>query len=113
MLVNGKSTAAKSKANVPAADRFDYDNAVREAKQILAAGERDQWRLSELAHGVETTYDAESLKKFAAAIGKSFCTVARLRSVWRAWHVEIEGPAPESFAVAQALQSHPDRAEIV
>lgn len=42
------------------------------------------------------------------------CTLERKRSVWRAWK-EISEPAPKSipFAIAMALQDHPNRAELV
>ena len=93
---------------------IDFDEAVKEAKQLLAAADKDQWRLAELAHLVDTKYGEKKLEAFAEAIGVAACTLERKRSVYRAWHNDqIPGPAPESFEVATALQTHPDRARIV
>jgi hypothetical protein len=102
-----KRALKESAALPPALDRTDYKAAVTEAKQIIARSEKDHWRLAELAAGVETKYKKESLKQFARDIGVAYCTVERLRSVWRAWE-KIPGPPPKFYSVAQALQDLPD-----
>jgi hypothetical protein len=92
-----------------------YEKAVAEAKEILAKIESSRERLmrvGELAANVEKLYGEQSLKRFAADIGMPACTLARCRSVFRAWAGK-EAPAPVSFAVAQELQRHPDRFELV
>jgi hypothetical protein len=104
----------KNNKETSSTERIDFDDAVKEARQILAKGEEDQWRLAELAGQVETSYGEKKLQQFAKAIGIAPCTVARMRSVWRAWQNDKnEGPAPKSFAVAQALQGHPERQKLI
>ena len=61
---------------------------------------------------VEPKYGDRTLAKFAKAVGKSACTLARQRSVYRAWQGK-EAPGPVSYAVLRELQSHPDRKAIV
>jgi hypothetical protein len=96
---------------------IDYDDAVREGKQIIGeqkAAHDKNMRLGELAHGVEKHYGEHALKKYAEDIGAT-ChrTLGRYRSVYRAWMDAPKEAAPPSFAVAQDLQDHPDRFEIV
>lgn len=91
---------------------LDYDAAVAEGRQIVTALKNNEWALGELADRVKTKYGANTLARFAEDIGVEPSTLERYRSVYRAWK-ETPGPAPESFAVAQTLQSHPNRAELV
>jgi hypothetical protein len=107
-----------TEAVAPSANTIPYNDAVREAKQILAqlraSESKVQWRLGELADKVEPAYRQNTLKKFAEAIDIEPCTLERYRDVYRAWkHI----PAPEreslSYAVARELATHPRRAEIV
>jgi hypothetical protein len=107
----------RRRINVPA-EPIGYDDAVREAKQLVARGEKahatidsTKMRLGELAHRVKPKYGEETITRFASDIGVAACTLRRCRSVFRAWN-EIQAPAPK-FAVAQELQSHPGRAEII
>jgi hypothetical protein len=97
---------------------LDFDDAVREAREILARIEgehrKDQMRLGELADEVQTTYGQRTLAKFAKKIGIASCTLNRYRSVYRAWDGEgIQAPGPVSYAVLRELQAHPGRAAIV
>jgi len=69
-------------------------------------------RLGELAAQVETNYGESSLKVFAKDIGMALCTLQRSRSTWRAW-AEISATPPKLYSVAQELQAHPDRAQII
>src|SRR5215472_4609103 len=102
-------------ASAAVANTINYDLAVREGKQIVAAMEQDWWRLCELADRTETRYDEQTLQHFAKDIGAVFCTFARRMSVYRAWRKSAPGPEsyPRCFAVARELQSHPARFEII
>ena len=102
-----KSKKPKSSATV-----INYDDAVSEAKQIIATIESNEMRLGELADRLEPRYGEKTLEKFAKEIGVAVCTLERRRSVYRAWK-EIPAPAPISFSVQQELQNHPDRARII
>jgi hypothetical protein len=84
---------------------FDYDEAVAEAKQIIAEKDssREWLRLGELADKLEPRYGEQTLKRFAKDIGIAACTLERHRSVFRAW--PKEAPAPKSYAVAQELRT--------
>src|SRR6516165_848022 len=73
-----KESVAQPPAIDPKTGTLDYDAAVAEAKQIIARGEKDHWRLAELAAMLETQEGKKSLKKFAADIGVAVCTVERL-----------------------------------
>jgi hypothetical protein len=113
-----KDTKEEPPASIEVASvsaKIDFDDAVREGKQIVAQIEKSEtlkMRLGELAHQLDTKYGRQSLKRFAQQIGVAVCTLERCRSVFRAW-AEISAPAPISFAVAQELQKHPHRAEII
>jgi hypothetical protein len=91
---------------------IDFDAAVSEGKEILARAEGDQMRLAELADGIEPRYGDQTLERFAREIGVAACTLKRRRSVYRAWK-DIGAPAPQCYAVAQELATHPDRANII
>src|SRR4051794_10928722 len=93
---------------------IDYETAIAEGKEIVSKIEssRDRlMRLGELADEVGRGYGEGRLKRFASEIGIAACTLARCRSVFRAW--PKQAPAPKSYAVAQELQSHPNRLEII
>src|SRR5437660_653857 len=112
-MMRGMDAAIKEPPKVVTA-AIDYDEAVREGKEIVAQTESSQGRLrlGELADQLQTSYGEQTLKRFAKDLGIASCTLARLRSVHRAW-AEIEGPAPQFYSVAQVLQAHPNRAAIV
>jgi hypothetical protein len=103
-----------------------YEEAVSEGKEIINKIEASQdrkMRLGELADRIQPLYKDKTLAKFAKAIGIAPCTLARCRSVYRAWYGEDaaayeartgkKAPAPESYSVAQELQTLPDRFEII
>jgi hypothetical protein len=94
----------------PTEATLDFDAAVAEAKAIFARmdASSDAMRIGELAAGVEKSWGENKLKEFAKKSGIPTATVARYRSVYRAW-AGNQGPAPVLFAVAQRLQAHPDR----
>jgi hypothetical protein len=87
---------------------MDYDAAVAEAKQIIAAAESGRMRLGQLAAQVETEYGKESLKRFAKDTGQALCTLERSRSTWRYWE-KIPAAPPKSYSVAEALQGLPPK----
>jgi hypothetical protein len=103
--------ASEAKATI------DYEEAVAEAKQIVTdmkmASEGRKMRLGELADKVEKVYGEQRLKRFATDIGIALCTLGRCRSVYRAWQTTKEAPAPKFYSVAQELQAHPDRFELI
>jgi hypothetical protein len=96
------------------AELIPFNDAIREAKQILANESKGQWRLGELADKVEPIYNESTLEKFAETIGIPFKTVERHRDVWRAWK-DFPAPGRElpSYSVARALAAVPDRADFV
>jgi hypothetical protein len=100
----------------PDANQVNYDEAVREAKHLLAAIDSHQWRLGELADRLEPRYGEKTLEKFAEAIGIAPCTVERYRDVYRAWK-SIPAPGRESvsYSVMRELASleDDDKAKIV
>jgi hypothetical protein len=104
-LTKKRGRTQKSRSNF-------YDAAVAEARQIIATAESGRMRLGELAAQVETNYGESSLKAFAKDIGMALCTLQRSRSIWRAW-AEISATPPKLYSVAQELQAHPDRAQII
>lgn len=106
----------------PAPATIDYDAAVVEGKEIvediaakLASAQDRRMRLGELADAVEKAYGEGRLTKYAKDIGAALCTLKRSRSVYRAWAENEAAPPllPKSFAVAQDLQRHPRRFEII
>src|SRR6516164_11519371 len=103
--------------NAPPTDAIDYDEAVDEAKGIVAKiddAERGQLRLGELAHKLDKKYGDRTLAKFAAEIGVAKCTLDRYQTVYRAWEGKLApGPISTSYAVLRELQTHPDRAQII
>jgi hypothetical protein len=89
-----------------------YEAAVAEVKQIGRTADTDQMRVGQIAAQVETTYGEETLSKFAKDTGIALCTLRRRRSVWRAWE-KIKAAPPKLYSVAEALQAHPDAAQII
>jgi hypothetical protein len=95
-------------------DFINFDEVVSELKQIVDKGERDNWRLGELAYRVEPRYGDKTLAKLAKENGGiAECTLRRRRNVYQAWKIEIQAATPESFSVAQELQAHPERGKII
>jgi hypothetical protein len=93
-----------------------YIAAVAEARQILADVDTiRQMRIGELADQVAKVYRENRLKKFADAIGIAECTVGRYRSVYRAWRTTDNKSAPEPicYSVAKALQTVPNRFDLI
>jgi hypothetical protein len=96
----------------PDEGRIPYDNkAVANGKKLAAALKSNEMQLGELADRLQPKYGDQTLTKFAKEIGVAAATLNRCRSVYRAYK-GIEAPEP-NFAVAKALQAHPDKAEII
>src|SRR5262245_57597988 len=102
--------------------RINFDEAVREGKQIIAeiaaaraavdVREGRLLRLGELADQIKTDHGPSKLGQFAKALGIAKCTVDRHINVYSAW-AENPAPGPISYAVARELQKHPDRFNII
>jgi hypothetical protein len=98
----------------PTVDYDAYDEAVIEARKIIADAERGQLRLGALAAKVETIYGEQTLAKFADAIGIAPCTLERYRSVYKAWAGKTApGLESVSYAVRRELATHPHRERII
>jgi hypothetical protein len=98
----------------PNEDFIKFEDVVTELKQIVDHGERDNWRLGELAYRVEPRYGDKTLAKLAKENGGiAECSLRRRRNVYEAWFVKIRAAPPESFAVAQELAAHPERGRII
>jgi len=116
---NGKSKPNGKQPPTEAADgeptlktTIDYDEAVREAKEILGREDADQMRLGQLADEVKTQYGEDKLGQFAKEIGIASCTLKRRRTVYRQ-RKEIGALAPISYSVLQELGAHPDRTQLL
>jgi len=91
-----------------------FDDVVAELQQLNAQEEKNHWRQAELAYRVQPLYGDGTLAKLAKKNGNiAECTLRRRRNVYEAWFIKIRAAPPESFAVAQELQAHPDRANII
>jgi hypothetical protein len=99
------------KANEPT-----YAEAVAEAQKIVKELNdcQQQLRLGELTSLItdRAEHDDRTLAKFAKDVGVAACTLARYRSVYRAWKGFKKAPGL-SYAVLRALQDHPNREQIV
>jgi hypothetical protein len=92
---------------------FDYEEAVRKGKAIVAEWSGKQWAIGDLADTVTQNWGEVKLEEFAKDI--SFhgapCTLGRCRDVCRAF--PKNRVRPRFFASAQILATHPDRLAIV
>src|SRR5262249_38242935 len=101
-VAKGKKLAATLKSK---------DATLKSTQAAIKSTERE---LGELADRLKPIYGDETLASFAKAIGISADRLNRCRSVYRAYKVnkEIKGTTPK-FGVLAALQSHPNRDEII
>jgi hypothetical protein len=116
-------TSTNKLAKPPAPEDEEYRAAVEAGKRIVQqmaadkeTAENHKWQLGELADGVVKKYKEGKLERFAKDIGKSADVLRRCRSVFRAWRGEDapkEATSPKFYSVAQELQSHPRRFEII
>jgi hypothetical protein len=119
MPADKSNGSANSSAPTATVEGINYDEAVREGKEILAKiedAERGQLRLGELAAKVETIYSDRTLSKFAKEIGIAPCTLARYRDVYRAYEAYEDICAPGrkfSYAVLRELATLPNRAQVI
>jgi hypothetical protein len=122
-LKNGVATPNTNDVQPDDEAEIEFDDAVKEAKELLTREVKDQLRLGELADKVKPQYGKNTLGAFAKAIGLAECTVKRRRSVYRAMKklqpkLEVIGAAPPKlYAVAQALEpladEHPEQAAAI
>jgi hypothetical protein len=99
------------------AEIIKYDaKAIAKGKELAAtlkSGDEAEWHLGKLADQLEPKYKDKTLARFAKDIGLEADRLNRCRSVYRGWKDEdIKGPAPK-FGVKQALQAHPQKAELL
>jgi hypothetical protein len=100
---------------LPESGEIGFDEGVRLGKDIVKAmDDAGPWALGELASRLEPRYRDRTLKKFAKAIGKAECTVARYKQVYEAF-AEIPAPGRKfvKYAAARELVHHPDRIALV
>jgi hypothetical protein len=93
-----------------------YEDAVREAKEILARHDEDWTRLGALADQVDTHYGQKKLQKWAEAIDIAYCTAKRHRDVYRFCKKIEDELAPLgrfSYSVLRELASDPEAAKII
>jgi hypothetical protein len=121
------STSAAAMAVIiqpPLAPEISWEDAVAEGKRLVAEGKRlvvmadkNDWRLTALAHQVVKKYGENKLSKFASEIGISHCAVKRRRTTYRNWEEILKGDPgllfSLSYSVARALETHPDRERLI
>jgi hypothetical protein len=120
MTKSKAATAAAEPAEAAAEPKIAYDEAVREAREIVARRKQDAWRLGQFADRVESGYGKATLAKFAKAVGIPHDTMRSFRATYRAWS-DPDQKVPRGtnseplvpHAVRKALAAHPDRAAIV
>jgi hypothetical protein len=99
------------------APAIPWDEAVAEARQLIATADKNDWRLAQLAHEVDTAYGKNRLAEFATAIGLAHCTVERRRSTYRNWEPILKADpglvSDLKYSVARALEKHPKREELI
>jgi hypothetical protein len=92
-------------------------NLIEQMKSASDTVEISKMELGELADWVvEKKYGENTLLHYAQEIGTTHTTLNRCRSVWRAWHgpeAPKEATPPKLYSVAQELQAHPRRWEII
>ncbi len=89
----------------------NYEHYVDQGRQAVKNIHLCQWALGALAHNVGIEYGKRQLQKYAEDIGAEYAALRHYRSTWQAWPT-AQG-RPESYSVAEALNSHPDRYKIV
>jgi len=85
-----------------------WEEGVAEATAMF--GSFDPWRIAEIADLINPIYGAASMKKFVEATGINYSDLKKYRTTRKAWPVERGRP---SYAVAQALNAHPNRYPLV
>lgn len=105
------------------ADAESWNADVAHGRELLRSASHAQWALGELATSVNKRYGEANLAKFAAEIGLSLRTLQAYRATFVAWfgdgEVARKRPVrafshfPASYAVARALNRHPDRWALV
>jgi hypothetical protein len=107
---NGAQQPGGNGAQQP--DLTYYNEAVAEAKQHIEAKKYHEMKVGELADGVESKYDEQTLQRFAKDIGYSLASLSKWRSMYRAYKntiQEIQETSPKITAgVLQACQGLPE-----
>jgi hypothetical protein len=89
----------------------NYEQYVAQGLQARKNLHASQWVLGALARNVEIEYGKRTLQKYAKDIGVEYGTLRNYRATFEAW-LNAAG-RPENFAIATALNSHPDRYQVV
>lgn len=89
----------------------NYKHYVEQGRQAVKNIHSSQWALGALAYNVRIEYGKSQLQNYAEDIGAVYSTLRHYRATWLAW-LTPQG-RPESFSVAEALNSHPDRYKLV
>jgi hypothetical protein len=91
----------------------DYADAVRQGKAVVADLDGAWWRLCEIADAVTTRWGEQDLEKFFEDVGVG-CVGPRRLSVYRKYKDHFSAPGPKClYSVLRALQTHPNRAELI
>ena len=93
--------------------RINFDTAVTEAKGHIWSKEFHETKIGELADRLEPKYGAQTLAKFAEAIGLAYETVKKYRTVFRKYKDTPIGETSTSFAVKSSLAAVPEAADII
>ena len=113
-----KQIAAKLRTmgrNVPiddVKDDNDYKLYVERGLQAKANIDASQWALGACAANIVIQDGAMKLQQYAKDIDVVYTTLRHYRATYRAWR-RAPGGYPTSFAVATALNTHPDRYQIL
>jgi hypothetical protein len=113
--VHDEEATSSASADAPT-NIITYEEAVREAKEILARHDKDWTRLGELADQVNTHYGKKKLQKWAEEIDIAYCTARRHRDVYRACKKIEDELAPLgrfSYSVLRELAGDPEAAKTI
>jgi hypothetical protein len=93
-------------------EKIPYDEAVIEGQKLVSAMTKDyQFELGRIADKLEPKYREQTLERYAEEIGIDHGTLKSYRTTYKAWK---DMPArPSAFSVAKALNSYPNRADII
>jgi hypothetical protein len=104
----GRNVSMDATDDVAEANYKAYVEQGLQAKQNIHLS---QWALGALASNITIEYKKGKLQEYAEDIGEEYSTLRHYRATYMAWR-DPKG-RPESFAVARALNTHPDRYQIV
>lgn len=86
-----------------------WDSYVAEGRRLVEEADQIQWRLGDLALGVEKSYGDNKLGQFAEEIGVNPKTLSQYRMVAQAYPEKVGRP---TFWLAYELRNQDDRVEL-